>query len=270
MRKVMYLLSRHKDRIIICNFIILFIIIIGLSVKIKELHSDLEMEISKPPTYIHDLKIQTIEKEIIVEKEVYKDTPDIYFFKNVELNVTPIMQLPELPTGCEVTSLAIILQYYGYNIDKLTLSDKFLPKGEIGQTLPWEGFIGNPRDSHSYGAYSKVLVTTANSYLETQETSILAKDISGLTMEDICGYVKDGFPVMVWVTIDMEEPYESTTWTINKKDFTWLANEHCVVITGFMENTYIVADPLKGIVEYNKGIFESRFDGMGRQAIVLQ
>ena len=38
-----------------------------------------------------------------------------------------VLQNPELPTGCEVTSLTQTLNYLGFNIDKLTLADNFMP-----------------------------------------------------------------------------------------------------------------------------------------------
>ena len=180
------------------------------------------------------------------------------------------MQLPELPTGCEVTSLAIILNYYGYSIDKLTLADEYLPKGEIGETYPYEAFVGDPRNDKSYGAYAPVLVETANLYLETQDSILSAKDITGSTMADIREYLRDGFPVMVWVTVDMKKPKNSAEWHIDGNEYTWIEGEHCIVLIGFTDSTYIAADPLKGIVEYNKEILTSRFKEMGKQAIVIK
>lgn len=38
-----------------------------------------------------------------------------------------IYQEPELPTGCEVTALAMILNYYDFDVDKVTLATEYLP-----------------------------------------------------------------------------------------------------------------------------------------------
>ncbi|MCV5434324.1 C39 family peptidase, partial [Escherichia coli] len=39
-------------------------------------------------------------------------------------NVPFIKQLPELPRGCEVTSLAMLLQYKGVQVDKMQLASE--------------------------------------------------------------------------------------------------------------------------------------------------
>ena len=56
-------------------------------------------------------------------------TPENAFFlpDTVQLNVENILQNPELPNGCEITSAAIVLNYLGFDIDKVTLAENCLP-----------------------------------------------------------------------------------------------------------------------------------------------
>ena len=56
-------------------------------------------------------------------------TPENAFFLpgTVQLNVENILQNPELPNGCEITSAAIVLNYLGFDIDKVTLAENYLP-----------------------------------------------------------------------------------------------------------------------------------------------
>lgn len=49
--------------------------------------------------------------------------PDSYRIEDFPL----IMQMPELPTGCEITALTMTLNYYGFQIDKVTMATKYLP-----------------------------------------------------------------------------------------------------------------------------------------------
>lgn len=64
-------------------------------------------------------------------------------------------QNPELPTGCEVTSLTMVLNHLGLDISKTDMCD-YLDKGAVGHTDPKEKFVGDPTNSSSYGCYSPV------------------------------------------------------------------------------------------------------------------
>ena len=42
--------------------------------------------------------------------------------------VRHIAQNPELPTGCEITSLTMVLNYLGYNVSKTYMADNYLDR----------------------------------------------------------------------------------------------------------------------------------------------
>ena len=58
--------------------------------------------------------------------------------------------------------MTTVLNYLGYNVDKLTMADYYLDKGKMG-----EAFVGNPRDEDSCGAFAPVLVNSATKYLKS-------------------------------------------------------------------------------------------------------
>lgn len=185
------------------------------------------------------------------------------------LDIPFVSQYPELPTGCEITALTTVLNYLGYNVDKLTMADYYLDKGKMGEVSPYKAFVGNPRDEDSCGAFAPVLVNSVTKYLKSQRSYMNVYNITGAEYNELLDYVDDGHPVLVWETMYMKEPYESCTWNIDGENIMWLSREHAMVLIGYTQSTYIMADPLRGICEYDKELVETRYKSMGKQAIVI-
>ncbi len=200
------------------------------------------------------------EKNIIVNSSYYT------------LDIDAVLQNPELPTGCEVTSLATVLNYYGCSVDKTYLAENYLEKGEAGCANPNTAFIGSPFSEYSYGCYAGVIVNSAKEYIFDNAINLSVSNVTGTEFEMLENYVKQGCPVIFWATMNMVEPYESIVWNIDGEEIAWLANEHCMVLIGYNYETdcYIVSDPLVGITEYNSEILKLRYNQMGSQAIVIQ
>jgi uncharacterized protein YvpB len=213
------------------------------------------------------------DEDIVVEPstEYNIDTsialPSSYIIEGVE----PILQNPELPTGCEVTALDILLNYYGYDIDKCTLADNYLIKAEVGTSTAWDAFLGNPRSIHSYGCYSSVIYNTANLYLESINSEYRAINLEDIEFEDLLYEVSDNNPVLIWVTINMSIPYSSKSWNIDGEIFSWQANSHCMILYGYDIDNNIVylSDPLYGNREYSMSICKDRYNRMYKQAIII-
>ncbi len=196
------------------------------------------------------------------------------------LNVDMIKQNPELPTGCEVTSLTMLLNYDGFNADKVYLARNFMPKFSfvfMDGTLYGADFIttfqGNPELSSGYGCYTPCMVTTAENYFNSiGNDDYYLKDLKGSEFDELFSYVAAGRPVMVWATMNMVEPVAGNSWTTPEgKTVTWTGNEHCLVITGYdkINGIVYVNDPLKGEATYSINIFNLRYNEMGKYAAVL-
>lgn len=194
--------------------------------------------------------------------------PDKWF-----INVPRILQNPELPTGCEVTSLAMALQYAGFPATHIELADKWLDKGEYRASDYRKVFVGDPTSVFAYGCFAGVIERCANKYLESKNSSAEVKNITGSTPRQLYRYIANGTPVIIWATGDMKECYYDKQW-IDKETgnvVTWIRNEHCMVLTGYdLEQKLVyVNDPLKGRTAYPMELFEYRFKQMESQAIVI-
>ena len=188
------------------------------------------------------------------------------------LDMDPVLQLPELPTGCEVTSLTMVLNYFGYPVGKCELADNFLKRSPAGRGTPYESFWGDPYSWRGFGCFAPVIVQCANDYFESAGVeNMLAFDYSGREFEDLFAEIYKGNPVIMWSSINLAEPYVNSTWKINGETFEWKAPEHCVVLTGYDLRTGIVKveDPLKGDQLYAAYLFKDRYVKMGMQAVVV-
>ena len=179
-----------------------------------------------------------------------------------------LSQNPELPTGCEITSLTSVLNYYGINVKKETMADDYLKKGDGGY---YKMFLGNPRDAGSFGCMAQPIVDAANLYFKKNNVSMKTSNVSGVTFDKILEYVSQGVPMIVWNTMGMAPAYESQTLTLDGREYTWIAPEHCVVVVGYdLDNNEVyVADPMAGMVTRNLKTFEERYDSLKRQAVYV-
>lgn len=184
----------------------------------------------------------------------------------IDLGIEPIMQLPELPLGCEITALATMLQYYGFSVDKVTLCEQTLDFG-LSYIDPFEGYVGSPFEEHGgFGCYAPPIVCAANRFLARQNSALSAYDVSGTSFDILLEYVMTGTPVMVWTTqqtLDSDVAY--TYGEIN-----WYRLSHCVVISGFEGDAVICADPLEGTVRYDRSRMEQMYELLYAQAVLIR
>lgn len=204
-----------------------------------------------------DTSVNTSESEVFVKPSTH------------ELPVNNVLQYPELPTGCEVTALTALLNYLDYDVSKTTMASDFMPRGAIGSTDPSVAFVGNPEVKSAYGCNAPVIVETANKYFESIGAEHTAYDITGATYDELTTYVAKGYPVLVWETMYMVPSYNTARWVIGGNTIYWKANLHCVVLTGYTPENYIIADPLVGVVEYSRSLVETRYMELGNQAIII-
>lgn len=193
--------------------------------------------------------------------------------KYMLLPVQYVSQLPELPTGCEITSLTIVLNYLGYHVNKEEMADRYLTKVEPLAASPTEAFMGSPWEEDGWGCFAPVIAASANRFLQDNQSSKQAYDITGADFQRLCTEIEQGNPVIVWNTQDINKPSKQVVITLKDgRQTVWYSNEHCVVFTGYnlVDNTVTVIDPLEGIVERDFNTFMQRYKELGRQAVVIK
>lgn len=210
--------------------------------------------------------VSTTEKSPLDGMDTYVHSTNYY------IQVNPIYQEPELPAGCEITTLTALLNYLGYSIDKVSLCDEFLPIDLTCTKTFNEAYIGNPKDDTGFGCYSPVIVKTAQDYLSSVKSQQSAVNISGCSFQQLFMQIEKNRPVIVWTSIGLVDIREYYCWTSpSGEEARWIENEHCVLLTGFDYNnsTVTVCDSLEGERQYSMELFEYRFNQLGNQAVII-
>lgn len=193
-----------------------------------------------------------------------------------------ILQYPELPTGCEIVSLTMLLNYHGYNADKITLAREYLPKlGFYYEGGVYYGadfrttFAGDPESENSYGCYAPCIVTAAERFLSDNGSRAAAHDISGAGFDELLSdYIDNDSPVLIWITSGgLHETIPTSVWTTPDGEIVqWKAYEHCAVLTGYDLDCGViyVSDPMYGNITYDYKTARQRYEDMGSQAVCIE
>lgn len=209
-----WILRIRYDRLL---FVVLIIIVIctlfGRRLKyLTNSASNQIAEVNRSDTVIHtDTKLKNSETAEI--NATYGYTID---------NFEVIYQMPELPTGCEITALTMMLQFYGCDVTKMEMAESYLPSAEyafyyddnetkIGPDLD-RFFIGEPERESGFVCGSKAIETAANNYFYDTGKDYEAAEFIGLSPDELYDFVSEGTPVFVLVTIEMEDRYQTEGW----------------------------------------------------------
>jgi len=203
--------------------------------------------------------------------EIFPDVPPEGKFY---IEMKNILQKPELPTGCEATALAIVLNFLGFDADKCEIVDHYMPKTTKLYSMNTH-FIGNPYKKDGIGCYAPVVAITAENYFrENVITDRTVRNITGATPDELYCYVSLGQPVICWATINMTNTYVAKTWIAEDTGETveFYLNEHATVLVGYdtVKKTVTLNDPWRGIVTYSMELFEKRYKQLGQQAIIIR
>lgn len=212
-----------------------------------------------------------------------------YFDQYGRLSVTPdhpidvpfVKQAPALPNGCEITALTELIQFYGFSVSHTTMSAKYLPRAKLSWSGgkmygpdPYDYFVGNPEDDTGWYCLEGAIMTAANRYLSEQGSSLRAKSVSGSDLEELKEYLRQGIPVMVWMTPGLQPfGYSSVRWILpDGSTYKPYIGTHALVLTSIDEEKGIAtfSDPARGKTTQKLSFFLNIYRQMGRRAVIIQ
>jgi len=208
-------------------------------------------KLNSTPYNMNDLKEQVINVKNSVNKSKSVTTTQKKK-DSAMLNVVLIKQNPELRYGCEVTSLAMVLNYAGVKTSKIDLyrsvrkdSDPLIksPKGDI---LRWgnpaDGFVGDMTGHRSgYAVFDQPMIALINQKLPGRAVNLTNKPF-----DQVLEHVSAGYPVVVWTTGDYRLPDRWEGWYHGKQYIKTPLDLHAVVLVGYDNNYVYLNDPLSG------------------------
>lgn len=214
--------------------------------------------------------------KILMQEDQPSEEPPLVIAAERLIPVPVICQYPTLPTGCEATAAAMVLQFYGEDIsaegfakDWLECNKDFYKRdNRLYGPDPREVFAGDPFSVNSYGCFATPIVKAING----NSLKCVAEEINGKSLAELCKeYIDNGKPLLIWATMGMREPKEGRSWRLeNGTDFTWISGEHCLVLVGYNEDYYFFNDPQSGsTAAYLKDISEKRFAELGTRAVYI-
>jgi len=190
------------------------------------------------------------------------------------LSAPAIRQFPELHSGCEVTSLAMLLNYYGFSLDKMELVPQLkldptpIRWSDGGSIAYWgnpnTGFVGDiTGKAKGFGVYHGPLLDLLRQYIPS------GIDLTGEPFDKLERQISDGFPVIAWTTINFQVPDRWVVWDSPAGQVRTTFMEHAVLLVGYDKDYVYVNDPYTGkaALPVGKEQFIASWQAMGGQAL---
>ena len=209
-----------------------------------------------------------------------------------KINVPYISQKGRYPTGCESVSTVMLLQYLGL---KLTVDD-FISQclkiryfeerdGILYGPDPREFFCGDPYSEDGMGCYAPVIVKAVKKAFDLyapacdkkgmQQKKYTVIDETGKPLDRLLTeYIDNDMPVIFWACINMRQPITGPEWMLmdrQEEKFTWISNEHCMLLVGYDDDGCWFNDPYdgNGVIHYPWNLVEERHAAQHSMAVAV-
>ncbi len=188
------------------------------------------------------------------------------------LNVPLLNQMddPRLYNGCEVTSLAMILNYSGIDVSKNEAASQ-LPRVPLTYNNglkgnPNAGFVGNLEDGPGLSVYHGPIFTLAKEFAGDS-----VKDLTGNPVQKLYQQIDRGFPVWIMTNTEFQPVHNWESWSTPQGEIKVTFSVHSAVITGYSKRYVYINNPYgQKNQQLPRDDFERAWKQMGSQAIVVQ
>jgi uncharacterized protein YvpB len=199
--------------------------------------------------------------------------------KEVLLDLPIINQKPELSSGCEVVSLAMITQYLGLPYSKLELAEMLprdptpMVKDASGNVVTWGdpkiGYVGDITGrERGYSIYHQPMEQFFNRIYPNGVVNLTGTDFTRVRQA-----LSRGKPVLAWTTINFKPTDQWFEWkTPDGQTIQGTRKIHAVVIVGYDANHVYVNNPFIGKKAQPVALddFLASWEQMGKQAITIK
>lgn len=191
------------------------------------------------------------------EIPIVYDTPVQYPADNVQ----QITMLPNYPSGDEFATAVCFLKAYGYDVDIQTL----ITYMNYDDNNFLKCYVGNPTTNTGY-CYAPALVVCMNNYLYQIDAQLRTRNMSEISLSDFITYVNDRHPIIIWYTIDNQEPQYIENIYYNGR-IQMYQNEQVVLVYKIQNDVVSIIDPIEGQLEVPIEDFQHIWESCGSQAI---
>ncbi|WP_230199499.1 C39 family peptidase [Bacillus testis] len=190
------------------------------------------------------------------------------------MDVPLVQQMPELPRGCEVTSLTMLLQYMGHVVDKMVLAKQIAhqPYNDNGfRGNMHTGFVGNMYtfDQPGLGVFVEPIIQLAQTYVG--QNNVI--DLTGSSPSKLYELLDKGIPIWVLTNVQFQplSDAEFQTWKTKEGPMNVTYSQHSVILTGYTADHLYVNDPLQSRKNrvISRTAFEKSWIQMGSQAMAI-
>lgn len=249
------------------KWLIIFLIVLLLGGVFYLLQADSYYSKQSRAEVIWRTLVYSAENQLAAARNVFIDE------KEFLLDVPVLKQ--EYPVTCEVASLRMVLNYYGFSLseDDLLADLRFDTTSPMADGVwgdPEKGFVGSVNgsifDGTGYGVHAGPIKNLAKIYRPTVE-------LKNPDILKIVGLVTSGKPVIVWGLLSSRN---LVSWrTEGGKEIRVYPGEHARVVVGYTgeaddPDKLILLDPIYGKIRMSADQFARDWKMMDNRIVVLQ